>query len=98
MHLGKPLFSSLMSKLLGSGHVTSSFCHHPLQGGDFYGRAEPRVNTVWQYTLESSYDIPRSLEWHGAKNMHLVWLMIKMVYGMPMVAVKKLLSNTSPKA
>ena len=61
--------------------------------------ADPRVNTIETLAVHLRVlKIPRSLELPGVKSMHSVGLMIIRAYGMPMVALKKLLSNTSPQA
>ena len=35
-----------MCILLGPGHVITAFLHGSLEGGDFHGRANPRVDAV----------------------------------------------------
>ena len=54
--------------------------------------------SCWQCTLESSSDMPRSLDWPRVKSMHSVELIIIRVYGMPRVAWKKSFNNASPQA
>ena len=45
-HIVSAFLSSLMHVLLGSSHIVSAFLHRPLEGGDLYGRANPRVNAI----------------------------------------------------
>ena len=51
MHLGEPLLSSLMCVLLGSSHIVLAFIHHPLEGSDLYGRANPRMDAIELLTV-----------------------------------------------